>query len=77
MSQAEEMKEPPKSSVWGFLKTKFYNVSYSFKSTSEEELLSMVAKDAKGNWLINPKIIFLNDMYPKKARNGTELVKEI
>jgi hypothetical protein len=37
----------------------------------------MVAKDAKGNWLTNPKIIFLNDMYPKKARNGTELVKEI
>lgn len=55
----EEVKEPPKKSGGFFasLKNNYYNITYSMKSNSKEELARILAFDSKAKPLIDPKII--------------------
>ena len=59
------------------LKTLYYNQTYSLKASSYEELTTMLAKDPKGNWLVNPQIRILDCVFPQRAHNWRELIDEI
>ena len=73
----KQIEKPKSGGFFSYLKTQYFNLTYLAKSTSTEELATMVAKDQKGNYLVNPKIILLQSRFPLKAQNWKELVIEI
>ena len=65
------------SSWWTSVKSTYYNVTYTAKSNSSDELSKLLTNDKKGNTVMNLQIKILDQQYPVKANNTKELVTEV
>ena len=59
------------------MKSTYYNVTYTAKSNSTDELGKLLTTDKKGNTVMNLQIRILDQQFPLKATNTKELVTEV